>query len=129
MSWAGAVPTVLIVEDEAQVRVLAESILQNAGYETLSAATVAEALAIVHASQALDLIFTDITLADQPEGGLQIGQAAAQSRPGLPVVYTTGRGLTDGMVALFVNPNAFLAKPYTPEHLTVAVADLLRQRG
>jgi hypothetical protein len=39
---------VLIVEDEVQVLVLAESILQHAEYETLSASTLAEADAVIH---------------------------------------------------------------------------------
>jgi len=120
---------VLIVEDEAQVRVLAEAVLQGAGYETLSAATVAEALAVIHSDRDIDVVFADIRLMDQPEGGLQVGQGAAQSRPGLPVVYTTGRGVTDGMIALFAEPNAFLAKPYTPEQLIGTVADVLRSTG
>jgi CheY-like chemotaxis protein len=116
---------VLIVEDEAQVLVLAESILQGAGYDTLSASTVAEALAIVQSDGPIDLLFTDLGLGDELEGGLSIGQAVAQSRPGLPILYASGRELTDGMTALFVKPNAFLAKPYTAEQLLNSVSKLL----
>ena len=39
---------VLVVEDETQILILAESVLQQAGYDTLSAATVAEAQAIIN---------------------------------------------------------------------------------
>lgn len=49
----------------------------------------------------------------------------AKSRPGLPVVYTTGGGITDGIVKLFVAPNKFIPKPYTNEQLVSAAADLL----
>jgi response regulator receiver domain-containing protein len=66
---------VLIVEDEATVLILAESVLQEAGYETVSASTVAEALAIVESrDQQIDLLFTDLGLGDEIEGGLAIGQ-------------------------------------------------------
>jgi DNA-binding NtrC family response regulator len=118
---------VLIVEDEIPLLILAESDLQAAGYETVSAASVAEALAVINdAEQKIDLLLTDLGLGDEPDGGLEIGQAAAKSRPGLPVVYTTGRGVTDGMIKLFVEPNRFLSKPYTREQLFTAVADALR---
>lgn len=120
---------VLIVEDEAQVRVLAESVLQDAGYETLSAGTAAEALAIIESDQHFDLLFIDITLMDTVEAGLAVAQTAVKLRSGLPVVYTTGRGVTDGTIALFVTSNAFLAKPYTGEQLIVAVANLLRAKN
>jgi DNA-binding NtrC family response regulator len=117
---------VLIVEDETQVLILAESVLQGAGYETVSASTVAEALAIIESpDRQLDLLFTDITLRDEIDGGLTIGTAFAKSRPGAPVLYATGRGVTDGMVALFVEPNGFIAKPYTVEQLKTAITNLV----
>ena len=96
---------VLIVEDETQVRMLAESILQEAGYETRSAASIAESMAIIESDEQIDLLFADVTLIDQQEAGLELGQAAAKIRPGLPIVYTTVRGVTDGMIALFVQPS------------------------
>ena len=107
--------TVLIVEDDTQVRVLAESILQEGGYSTLSAGTLTEARAILQSEQPIDLIFTDMTLGEEVEAGLQIGQSAGQTRKGTPVIYTTGRGVTDGMRALFVKPHRFVPKPWTPD--------------
>jgi DNA-binding NtrC family response regulator len=116
---------VLVVEDETQVLILAESVLQQAGYETLSASSVAEALAIIDTDQRIGLLFTDLRLGEDSEGGLTIATSFANSRPRVPVLYATGRGVTDGMVALFVEPNGFLAKPYTVEQLETAVANLL----
>jgi CheY-like chemotaxis protein len=122
-------PTVLIVEDEGLLLILAECTLQTAGYETMCASTVAEALAIIENTDGqLDLLFTDIGLKDQLDGGLDVGQAATKAHPGLPVVYTTGRDLTDSLATLFVEPHRFIAKPYTDAHLLAAVADLLAAR-
>ena len=118
--------SILIVEDEPTVLVLGESVLQRAGYETLTAGTLAGAQAVIHSDQKLDLVFTDVTLPENPEGGLQMGQLVRQARPGVPVLYTSGRGLTDGMKELFVARSSFLPKPYTDERLISAVADLLR---
>ena len=118
---------VLVVEDEVQVRMLAESVLQAAGYEVLSAGTLLEAQALIESDQRIDALLLDIMLMDEPEAGLKLAQGAAKVRPGLPVLYTTGRGVTDGMIALFVQPCGFLAKPYTGDQLIIAVAELLRR--
>src|SRR5258708_14411452 len=98
---------VLVVDNEEQVRVLAESIIQELGHETLSAATVDQALALIRAEQSIDLLFTDINLADDVEGGLvhpglELAQQALALRPDLRVLYATGAAVTDGMQALFV---------------------------
>jgi DNA-binding NtrC family response regulator len=115
---------VLIVEDEAQVLVLAESILE-AEYETLSASTVTEAMAFAESKERIDLLFTDLGLGDQSEGGLVVAQEMKKARDGLPVLYTSGRAVTDGMRALFVQPSDFLPKPYTKDQLLATVAKLL----
>jgi DNA-binding NtrC family response regulator len=119
------VAAVLIVEDDPQVLALAESVLQEFGYKTISAATVAEAQAIIHSGQEFDLLFTDIDLNDQREGGVTVGEVLEQCRKDVPVLYTSGRGLTDGMQALFVDRSSFLPKPYRAQQLAEAVADLL----
>lgn len=116
---------VLIVEDEEQVRTLAECILQDAGCETRSAATTAEAHAIIESDETIDVLFVDLTLLEHHEAGLHLAEAAAKLRPALPVIYTTGRGVTDEMLALFVQPNVFLSKPYRSEQLLTAVANVL----
>ena len=105
-------PTVLVVEDEEQVLVLAESILQDNGFETLSAHASEGALALLaDQSQPIDLLFTDIGLYENRHGGIQLAQEAVKHRPNLKVLYTSGQGVTDGMKALFVENSAFIPKP------------------
>lgn len=117
---------ILIVEDEALILVLAVSILEAAGYDTVSASTVAEAVAIIEdPQQKLDLLFTDLALADQTEGGLAVGQTVAKYRPGLPVVYTTARMVTGSIANRFVAPSKFIPKPYTDKQLVSAATELL----
>jgi len=116
---------VIIVEDEAQVLLLAESVLQQAGHDTLSAATVAEAQAVINGDGPMDLVFTDVQLGNHVEGRITIGKLVGQTRPGTPVLYTSGRPATDGMQSLFVEPSAFLPKPYTADQLIEAVDGLL----
>ena len=99
--------------------------LQRAGYDTLTAATVAEAQAIINSDKKLDLVVADITLNNHPEGGITIGKVVEQSHDGMPVLYVSGREVTDGMKELFVSNSRFLPKPYTEQSLTDAVASLL----
>jgi|tagenome__1003787_1003787.scaffolds.fasta_scaffold20675749_2 DNA-binding NtrC family response regulator len=115
MAW------VLIMEDETQVRVLAEEILKEAGHHTLTAANVAEALALVRAYGLITVLFADIRLEENGPNGLELAREALTIHPKLKVLYTTGGDVTDGMKALFVEGSTFLPKPYTPAQLVTAV--------
>ena len=115
---------VLIVEDEEPLRVLAESIIQEIGHQTLTAGTPEQALALLEGEQ-IDLLFTDLGLKDEAEAGLQLARAAVEQKQKLPVLYTTGHGITDGMRALFVANFGFLPKPYTMDDLKAALNNLL----
>jgi len=112
----GVMAAILIVEDEAQVRVLSESYLQNQGHETSSAANPDEALAVLAAKE-IDLLFTDIGLQGDLQAGLTLAQTAIERHPDLRVLYTTALAVTDGTKALFVDNSAFLPKPYTIDQL------------
>ena len=95
---------------------------------TLSASSAEEALALLEREEHIDLLFTDLGLQADLQGGLKLAQAAKERAPGLPVLYTTGQGLTDGMKALFVEPFGFLTKPYTADQLTTGAANLSKER-
>jgi DNA-binding NtrC family response regulator len=102
----GYIARVVIIEDETQVLLLAESVLQQAGHDTLSAGTLAEAQAIINSKdQKFDLVFTDVKLGNHEEGGISVGKLVGQVRNGTPVLYTSGRPATDGMQTLFVEPS------------------------
>lgn len=109
--------TILIVEDEDQVRVLAESYLQEQGHQTVSAATMEEALAVFDVVERIDVLFTDIVLKGEVHGGLGLAKKAVERQPELRVLYATGQAITDGMKAMMVAGSAVLEKPYTVEQL------------
>jgi CheY-like chemotaxis protein len=112
---------VLIVEDEEQVRVLAESYLREQGHRTLTAATPVEALAALDVAAGIDLIFVDVGLRDDPHAGLNLAREARRRHPNLKVLYVTGQSVTDGMRAMMVERSALLEKPYTVEQLQTAL--------
>jgi PAS domain S-box-containing protein len=121
---AGSIPaaahagqTVLVVDDEAQVRLLIRDVLQDMGYEVVEAEDGAQGLAILRSPRAIDLLVSDIGL---PGGmnGRQMVDLARGLRPGLRVLFITGYAessvlgeepLGDGM--------AVLSKPFTIEAL------------
>jgi DNA-binding NtrC family response regulator len=118
---------ILIIEDDEQVRVLAESVLRDAGYEVLAATAQEGAQALLNSDQSIDLVFVDVNLGGDLEAGLRIAQSARERRASLPVVYTTGQGVDDGKRALFADPYLFLPKPYTSEQLINSIAYLLKK--
>jgi two-component system cell cycle sensor histidine kinase/response regulator CckA len=117
---------VLIVEDEVAVRVVAERILKQAGHEILSAGSVTDALAIIHSMQRFDLLFTDMKLGEEVQGGIRVSEGITKTRPGLPVLYTSGGVITEDTRSKFVEPRTFLPKPYSRAQLVQAVLDLTR---
>src|SRR5579872_1427143 len=116
--------TVLVVEDESVLLVLAESVIKSAGYETLTASSLSQAQALIGSSENFDLVVTDINLGDEREAGIHIGQLVRQLRPQTPVLYTSGFNMTDGLRELFVANSEFLDKPYTDLQLIEAMARL-----
>jgi DNA-binding NtrC family response regulator len=109
--------TILLVEDEDQVRLLAESYLEEQGHRVLSAGTSDGALAILHTKTGIDLLFTDLDLKGDIHAGINLADEAIKILPQLRVLYTTGRAITDGMKARFVTGSAVLEKPYTVDQL------------
>ncbi len=91
---AGALPDegrkcrILVVEDNDDVRELAEAMLAAADYEVLSAPSGEQALAVLE-TQPVDLLFTDVIM---PGGmnGLQLIEQVHARRPEMPVLVTTG---------------------------------------
>ena len=99
--------TVLLVEEDDQVRVLAESYLEEQGHEVLSAGTAPGALALLAKTSQLELLFTNVDLKGEIAAGIALARDAVNRSPNLKVLYTTERNLTDGMKARFVKNSAF----------------------
>jgi CheY-like chemotaxis protein len=108
----GGPETILVVEDDKLVRDYVLTQLRSLGYVTLDAANGAEAMALVEAGHAFDLLFTDVIMPGAMNGR-QLADEIAKRRPGLKVLFTSGytenaiihHGRLDTGVLL-------LAKPY-----------------
>ncbi len=81
--------TILVIEDDPEVRALAVTLLESLGYEVLSASEGAGALDILEATPGVDLVLSDVML---PGGllGPEVIQRAKQTRPDLRVLFMSG---------------------------------------
>jgi CheY-like chemotaxis protein len=124
----GGAETLLLVEDEEQVRSVARDILLGHGYRVLDAASPSEALALSAAYGArIDLLVTDVIMPEM--NGRVLSERLRQARPELEVLFMSGytdKALEpDGVLA----PGAaFLQKPLTPSALAGAVRRVLDLR-
>jgi CheY-like chemotaxis protein len=107
------VATILIVEDDREIRALAQSLIEEQGHKTLSAATLDEALAILSGSEVVDALFVDIILKGEMQAGIELAKRAVEHKPDLKVLYSTGLAVTDDIKALVVPGSTILEKPYS----------------
>ncbi len=86
---AGHGETVLVVDDEAIIRMMVVDVLEEAGYRVVEAADGAAALKILQSPARIDLVITDVGL---PGGinGRQVADAGRAVRPNLKILFVTG---------------------------------------
>lgn len=119
--------SVLVVEDQPDVRLHVEHLLTNAGFDVTSAGDGKSALALLKSETSFDLLFTDIIM---PGGmnGVQLAEAAKGVAPQIKVLFTSGfpasafdeLGLQQG------EGFSLLKKPYKRDELIAALARTLQ---
>lgn len=109
--------TILIVDDEDYIRMLASSVLKDEGFHVLEASGTAEALELA-AKHDIDVLLTDLHMPGSLDG-LQLAAEIRTKDPLVHVIISSGDDPSvienDGMGAIF------LAKPYRPHQLASAV--------
>ena len=121
--------TILLVEDEAAVRLLARQILERRGYRVITAENGIEALKLARASSGpVDLLLTDLVMPQMD--GRELARELARVWPGLRVLFMSGY-TGDAIVGrgLFDPDAALIEKPFTPAALARKVRELLDGRG
>ena len=93
---------ILVVDDEADIRMLICGVLADEGYETRQAANSAEALAAIR-SRLPNLLVLDIWLQGSELDGIEILKLARLEAPALPVVMISGHGTIETAVAAIKN--------------------------
>lgn len=100
----------LLVEDDPLLRMTLAEVLGEAGFVVLEAEDAESALGLLAAHDDLALLLTDISLPGAD--GFALARAARRLRPGLPVVYASGR-LTETDPDRALPGAPFLAKPFS----------------
>lgn len=120
--------TVLVVEDNEQVKGLALAVLKRQGYAVLSAGNGREALQILAAVEGgIDLLLTDVVMPEM--SGRELHRRVAERFPAIKVLYMSG--YTDNAIAHRGAIDAgvdFIQKPFSVKALADKIAELLNRR-
>jgi CheY-like chemotaxis protein len=123
----GGLETILVVEDEAEVRSSTCGILSALGYHVLEAHDAATAIEIIESGRAIDLVFSDVIMPG-PVSALELANVVRARLPHAQFLYTSGyaEGVLshEGKVDASVN---LLQKPYHPDALSARIRHLLRR--
>lgn len=116
--------TILVVEDEAPLRLLVCNVLGRLGYRIIEAKSGQDALLIwTDRRHEVDLLLTDLVMPDGM-GGIELAEVLLQDRPDLKIIYTSGYSAEMIVRQEDLPAHAeFLAKPYRTQHL----ADVVRR--
>lgn len=109
-------PTVLVVDDEALVRMYAVDVFEEAGFEVLEARDAADALQVLERldteGRAIDLLFTDVNMPGAMDG-MELARRVHDAHPDMAVLIASGKVQADDGALPQGTP--FLPTPYTPE--------------
>lgn len=120
-------PTILIVDDEKNIRILFRDELEECGYTVLTAGSGAEALATI-ANNPVDLAVLDIRMEDMT--GLEVLERLRQDHKTLPIIMCTAvRGLQDDFTVWDAHVSAYITKPVDLDELKEKIAAALKARS
>ncbi len=115
---AGRRATVLLVDDDALVSMGTAAMLEDLGHAVLTACSPIEALEVLEASPAIDLVITDYAMPGM--NGLELARLIRKTHPALPILLATGYADLAAADRHSVLPR--LSKPFRQQDLATAVA-------
>lgn len=118
--------TVLIVDDERDMRNLIEMMLNNSNFETFTAAIGMEAYDIIVREQ-IDLVLLDVMMPH--EDGFVVCQSI-RAMSNVPIIFLTARDANEDKVkGLTLGGDDYIVKPFTVEELLARIRAVLRRTG
>jgi len=116
--------TVLVVEDDASVRMLVVDVLKELGYRVIEAIDGSEALPVIEGKSRIDLLISDVGLPGL--NGRQLAEIAMTARPSLKVLFITGYAATAASRADFLAPGMeMITKPFAIDDLAQKVREIV----
>jgi two-component system phosphate regulon response regulator OmpR len=118
-------PHLLVVDDDTRTRALLALYLGKEGHIVSTAATVAEARALLRSLE-FDLLVLDVMMPG--ESGIAFAGSLRRENSSLPILMLTARGEADDRIAgLEAGADDYLAKPFEPRELLLRIASILRR--
>ena len=125
----GGTETILVAEDDEEVRATVVEMLGDLGYRVLKARDAASALTVIESGVPIDLLFTDVVMPG-PLRSADLARKARERQPGIAVLFTSGYTensiVHDGRLDPGVD---LLSKPYSREALARKVRAALNARA
>ena len=119
--------TILVVEDNPDVRPVVVRQLQELGYDVVEAENANAAIAVLETTRPIDLLFTDVVMAGSMSGG-ELAREATRLRPGIKILLTSGfaeASLRNGGRVHDLGGHNLLSKPYRKTDLARRIRDVL----
>jgi len=125
---ARGVETILLVEDENELRQFLKTNLETHGYCVLDARHGPAAIAVaIRFGKKIDLLLTDVELPEM--SGYAVAEALRADDPDMPTIFMSGYGGPDAVCESSSNKDVFLLKPFRITQLLQKVNEVLRRRG
>jgi len=118
--------TILVVEDDATVRLILADVLEELGYNVLLASDARPAIPILQSDRRIDLMVSDVMLPHI--NGRKLAEIARASRPGLKVLFVTGYAENATVRGDFLDPGMdMLTKPFALDDLGAKVRAMIER--
>ncbi len=116
--------SVLVVEDDAQVKTMIGAVLADIGYRVREAVDADTALLALRTDESFDLLITDVGLPGM--NGRQLAEIARELRPSLPVLFVTGYAANAAVRSEFLDTGMhMISKPFSVQALATAVREAI----
>jgi signal transduction histidine kinase/CheY-like chemotaxis protein len=118
--------TILVVEDDATVRLILADVLAELGYDVLLASDARPAIPILQSNRRIDLMMSDVVLPHI--SGRKLAEIARASRPDLKVLFVTGYAENAAIRGDFLDPGMdMLTKPFALDALGAKVRAMIER--
>ena len=117
-------PAVLVVEDEVLIRMAVSDYLRECGFHVIEAGNAEEAIEVLKADTAVDIVFSDVNMPGNLDG-FGLAQWIRRERPQLKIILTSGVSRKAKEAGSLCGDGPFLTKPYHHEDLERHIRQLL----
>lgn len=126
---SGGTETILVVEDDEEVRTTVTEMLRDLGYKVLTAKDATSAYPILESGVKIDLLFTDVVMPG-PLRSPELARKARERIPGIAVLFTSGYTENAIVHGGRLDPGVnLLTKPYSRQALARRIRDALNRRS